>query len=136
MNSANAGAEALKKQILETEAQLQRLKDQLAQVEAGSLEQSVNGLSVSESPVTEDRKWPLSAEEYKRYGRQMIVHSIGIQGNSYLLLGWIMPNTPRSTPSQECFSSDYRSWRFGMSSSSLYSWSRTGNHWNHGWRYC
>lgn len=27
-------------------------------------------------------KWPLSSEEYKRYGRQMIVPNIGIQGNS------------------------------------------------------
>jgi adenylyltransferase/sulfurtransferase len=27
-------------------------------------------------------KWPLSSEEYKRYGRQMIIPNIGIQGNS------------------------------------------------------
>lgn len=92
MESANASAEALRKQILETEAQLQRLKDQLAQVEAESVVQAggVDETSISGSLVTEDRKWPLSAEDYKRYGRQMIVPSIGIQGMFYILLIWIM----------------------------------------------
>jgi hypothetical protein len=136
MDSANASAEVLKKQILETEAQLKRLKDQLAQVETGSIEHDVNGLRLSDSPVTQDRKWPLSAEEYKRYGRQMIVPSIGIRGIHYSLLGWLWSNMFRSTTSQECFSFDHRSWWFGMSSSSLYRWSRTWNHWNHGRRHC
>jgi len=40
--------------------------------------QSLNGLSLQEDPVT--KKWPLELEEYKRYGRQMIVPNIGIQG--------------------------------------------------------
>lgn len=95
MDLANASAEALRKQISETEAQLQILKDQLAQVEADVPADLVNGLSFSEEPdnVTREQKWPLSAEEYKRYGRQMIVPSVGIQGQlrlrkaSVLLIG-------------------------------------------------
>ncbi|KAG0651098.1 Sulfurtransferase uba4 [Hyphodiscus hymeniophilus] len=81
MESANASAEALRKQIVCTEAELARLKLQLAQVEAGASAQETDGLSIDEqsaSPVT--KKWPLLPEEYKRYGRQMIVPSIGIQG--------------------------------------------------------
>lgn len=83
MDWANASAEALRKQISETEAQLQRLKDQLAQVEADGPVDWVNGLSLSDEAdnVTgTPQKWPLSAEEYRRYGRQMIVPGVGIQG--------------------------------------------------------
>lgn len=74
MESANASAEALRKQISETENSLRELKEQLAQIEARENVPRVEDLQ------TNDQKWPLSAEEYKRYGRQMIVPSIGIQG--------------------------------------------------------
>lgn len=81
MESANAGAEALRKQIEVTEAELERLKAQLAQVEAT---QGLENLSIGSEPdlVTQEtqQKWPLSLEEYKRYGRQMIVPSVGIKG--------------------------------------------------------
>ncbi|RDL40041.1 uncharacterized protein BP5553_00020 [Venustampulla echinocandica] len=85
METANDSAEALRRQILETEDELKRLKDQLSKVEEKTaLEQ--------DGPVTQS-KWPLSAEEYQRYGRQMIVPNIGIQGQlrlksaSVLLVG-------------------------------------------------
>lgn len=82
MNSANVSAGALRELISETEAQLQRLKDQLAQVEAENPVDWVNGSTVSDEAgnVTSQEKWPLTAEEYKRYGRQLIVPSVGIQG--------------------------------------------------------
>jgi adenylyltransferase/sulfurtransferase len=83
MESANASAEALRKQIEATEAELARLKAQLSQVEAGAVSQRIDGLSIGEenaSLVTQQKQWPLLPEEYKRYGRQMIVPSIGIQG--------------------------------------------------------
>jgi multidrug resistance efflux pump len=82
MDVANASAEALRRQISETEAQLQRLKAQLAQVEADGPVHWGNGLSFSDEAdnVIAEQKWPLSAEEYRRYGRQMIVPSLGIQG--------------------------------------------------------
>jgi hypothetical protein len=87
MESANASAEALRKQIEVTEAELARLKAQLAQVEATK---DLEKLSIEKEPdlVTQDgeRRWPLLLEEYKRYGRQMIVPSVGIQGISSLSL--------------------------------------------------
>jgi len=86
MDSANASAAALRIQISETEAQLKKLKAQLAQVEASNLSIPLNDISLNgstEDPVTLSQgRWPLSKEEYRRYGRQMIVPSIGIQGLS------------------------------------------------------
>ena len=80
MELANASAEAFRKQIQQIEGQLARLKAQLAEVEAATVTQKTIELSQKErtDPVT--LKWPLLPEEYKRYGRQMIVPSIGIQG--------------------------------------------------------
>ena len=84
MDSANASAEALRKQIQATETKLFSLKAQLAQVEAVPVPtQKIENLSVVDGGlVTQngERKWPLLPEEYKRYGRQMIVPSVGIQG--------------------------------------------------------
>lgn len=82
MEAANASAQALREQILATEAQLHKLKNELAQVEASAGARGFSNSSLSESPVTQQngKRWPLSEEEYKRYGRQMIVPSIGIQG--------------------------------------------------------
>lgn len=80
MDAATLSADALRKQIAATEEDLRRLKEQLASVEAQTVEKSLDGLALREpSPVTKG-KWPLSAEEYRRYGRQMIVPDIGIQG--------------------------------------------------------
>ncbi|KAG9243129.1 molybdenum cofactor synthesis protein-like protein [Calycina marina] len=74
MESANASAEGLRKQISETEESLRKLKAQLHQFEFQEKSDSAKTVSLDE------HKWPLSAEEYKRYGRQMIVPSVGIQG--------------------------------------------------------
>lgn len=74
METANNSAEALRHQILATEEELKRLKDQLSKIEAKTDLENYD-------PVTQS-KWPLSAEEYQRYGRQMIVPNIGIQGKS------------------------------------------------------
>jgi adenylyltransferase/sulfurtransferase len=80
MDAATQSAEALKKQIATTEEQLKRLKEQLVAVEAqSSIGKAVDGLELGAGPVTTG-KWPLELEEYKRYGRQMIVSNIGIQG--------------------------------------------------------
>lgn len=75
MEAASTGAQDLRKQISALEAQLQKLKGDLAQVEASDTVHCG-------SPVTRltGKTWPLSQEEYKRYGRQMIVPSFGIQG--------------------------------------------------------
>lgn len=77
MNTENSNIESLRQKILETEKQLETLAAQLAQAKQDS---------VRHKPDAENggRKWPLSAEEYNRYGRQMIVPSIGIGGESCL----------------------------------------------------
>lgn len=102
MESANASAEALKRQIEATEAELSKLRAQLAQVEAGCATQSTSNLSINAPPgfVAQDaeKKWPLLPEEYKRYGRQMIVPSIGIKGILSL-----------------CFYVYYLAWHLGLS---------------------
>jgi len=90
MDSATQSADSLRKQIAATEEELKRLKAQLASVEAydstNGVQKSLQGLEIGDAgPVTQG-KWPLSAEEYKRYGRQMIVPSIGIQGISFSIL--------------------------------------------------
>lgn len=81
MEGSNISAEALKQQIAATEKELRSLKDQLARVEAQAHDATKSAVEEPEkrSPVTQ-RKWPLSQEEYKRYGRQMIVPNVGIQG--------------------------------------------------------
>jgi adenylyltransferase/sulfurtransferase len=76
---------SLRAQITATEEQLAGLKRDLANAEAQS-----------ESPAENDgeRRWPLLQEEYKRYGRQMIVSQIGLQGEiqsvSGLEYSWII----------------------------------------------
>ncbi|PSS27657.1 hypothetical protein M430DRAFT_93215 [Amorphotheca resinae ATCC 22711] len=88
MESASASAQALREQIAATEARLQKLKDELAQVEASDAARYLNGLSLNGGPVTPQNgsaKWPLLNEEYQRYGRQMIVPSIGIQAGQLRL---------------------------------------------------
>jgi adenylyltransferase/sulfurtransferase len=82
MEAANASAQALRNQILATETELQKLKQELAQVEASAAFPGLQDLSVSDGPGTQQNgnQWPLSEEEYKRYGRQMILPGIGIQG--------------------------------------------------------
>jgi adenylyltransferase/sulfurtransferase len=86
MDAATQSAEALKKQIATTEEQLKRLNEQLVAVEAQrSIEKAVDRLELGAGPVTTG-KWPLELPEYKRYGRQMIVPNIGIQGGLFILL--------------------------------------------------
>jgi adenylyltransferase/sulfurtransferase len=82
MDQAHASAAALRLQIAATEIELIKLKAQLAQVEAT---EHLEKLSIEDSGLVtkhEEREWPLLAEEYRRYGRQMIVPSVGIQGIS------------------------------------------------------
>lgn len=75
MSSAIVAAHALRKQIAETEEQLKSLRAQLYDLETpDTTERSTSHDQPSES------KWPLSQDEYKRYGRQMIVPNFGIQG--------------------------------------------------------
>ena len=129
MDAAKQTAEQLRQQITATEEQLQKLKEQLASVvaqnEAPGIETPLNDLSV-QHPVTPG-KWPLSSEEYKRYGRQMIVPNIGIQGKSHLQALLSILTLCRATSSQSSFRPHSRSRRSRMSSSSIPSRSRSRN---------
>lgn len=74
MESSNNKVQALKDQIVVTEKELSRLKEQLASIEENQS---------SGKDETKASKWPLNPEEYLRYGRQMIVPSIGVGGRSH-----------------------------------------------------
>ncbi|KAI9644025.1 Urmylation protein [Ciborinia camelliae] len=93
MDSAEEKANALRRQIADTETELASLKLQLLSIEEKN-DDTKNLTSEKDGRVTQgDSKWPMSLEEYKRYGRQMIVPNIGIEGQlrlksaSILLVG-------------------------------------------------
>jgi adenylyltransferase and sulfurtransferase len=87
MNAARISAEALRTQITTAEKQLNELKDQLAGLEAPDKAENQPPQPREDGQPRdlgsgESTMWPLTQEEYNRYGRQMIVPSIGIQGLS------------------------------------------------------
>ncbi|CAG7919589.1 unnamed protein product [Penicillium olsonii] len=67
MGSLEETCASLRAHISATEEQLAGLKRDLANAEAQTASQ-------------ENARWPLLQEEYKRYGRQMIVSQVGLQG--------------------------------------------------------
>lgn len=79
---------SIRAQIAETEAKLARLKLDLANVEqaaaASTTQDAVSGMQGKNKS-----NWPLLDEEYKRYGRQMIVKNVGLQGL------FLLPDLPK-----------------------------------------
>ena len=81
MESTSHHAKTLKIQIADAEEKLQALKEQLAEIEAeGKAAQPHGHVQARTSAEGDAKAWPLTQEEYSRYGRQMIVSSIGIKG--------------------------------------------------------
>lgn len=80
MEQLNADAQELREQVARAEAKLKALKEQLANVENGSSPRRAGG----NGPVTQapDKpwKWPLKADEYERYGRQLVLPGVGVEG--------------------------------------------------------
>lgn len=88
---------SLQARIAATEVQLADLKQELARAqEAVANAQTQKG---DHTPAQESQgrsSWPLGPEEYKRYGRQMIVSQVGLPGESrcakrkigYVAAGW------------------------------------------------
>ncbi|KAI9812994.1 MAG: Urmylation protein [Thelocarpon impressellum] len=77
MEDLDLKVQSLKDQVSTVEAQLSQLRADLAHAEsrlAGSSNED------SARPDPESRNWPMSPDEYLRYGRQMILPSIGVQG--------------------------------------------------------
>ena len=78
---------ALQLQIEGLEVKLKALKGQLAET---GVDQPVNPSATHaenppEQPTTsqeeDDWSWPLDADEYRRYGRQMVMPEIGLEGS-------------------------------------------------------
>lgn len=83
MEDLESRCASLRAQIAATETQLAALKRELEKAKkAAALAAARNGDSASKAADESGRtrKWPLLKEEYKRYGRQMIVPQIGLQG--------------------------------------------------------
>lgn len=73
---------SLRTEVAATEAQLARLKRELHDAEEAALKSRAQDASDAntEAKTRAKGKWPLSREEYRRYGRQMIVPQLGLQG--------------------------------------------------------
>lgn len=73
---------SLRTEVAATEAQLARLKRELHDAEEAALKSRTQDASDAgtEAKTRVKGKWPLSGEEYRRYGRQMIVPQLGLQG--------------------------------------------------------
>lgn len=74
---------SLRAQISATEAHLAGLKRDLADAE--KVAQSTRPASQPEDARNGNSRWPLLKEEYKRYGRQMIVSQLGLEGECLYL---------------------------------------------------
>ncbi|OAX83792.1 hypothetical protein ACJ72_01848 [Emergomyces africanus] len=83
--------ELLQQQIATTEAQLSHLKAELErteqQIAAESRTTSSRPEQVNEekTPPEPKRKYPLEQDEYRRYGRQMIVEQIGLEAQGEMI---------------------------------------------------
>ncbi|KAL1852273.1 Urmylation protein [Paecilomyces lecythidis] len=81
MEDLESTCASLRLQITETETRLAALKRQLDSAEKTLAQQGTNeNPSARPEEQQSSRRWPLFAEEYRRYGRQMIVPQIGLQG--------------------------------------------------------
>ena len=85
MGSLDETCASLRAQITATELQLAGLKRELANAEqAAQSETATTAETQPQAQNGEGRRWPLLQEEYKRYGRQMIVSQVGLKGRSPL----------------------------------------------------
>lgn len=97
MNHTPEAVHALRLQIQGLEDELISVKRQLADAEAVELSQASQPIGPSTATPTDadmsaaqptpgkneanDWRWPLDADEYRRYGRQMIMPEIGLEGS-------------------------------------------------------
>lgn len=82
MGATQEKCTSLRAQIAATEAQLAGLKHELANAEraAAADSESADAAQRTKEPGQDTRRWPLLQEEYRRYGRQMIVPQVGLEG--------------------------------------------------------
>ncbi|KAJ5910779.1 uncharacterized protein N7473_000082 [Penicillium subrubescens] len=82
MSDLDERCASLRAQITATEAQLTGLKRELASAQEAAAAKS-NSAELSDNQQVQSKsasRWPLLQEEYKRYGRQMIVSQVGLEG--------------------------------------------------------
>ena len=140
---------SLRAQIAATEAQLAGLKRELESAEQAAIkaraQDAPNLTATTSTQGSETRRWPLLDEEYRRYGRQMIVPQVGLQGE------WISSSSQRkslevqllttilqyyrSTETSICKGFDCRSGRLGMSGCAVSRRSWGGHTGTRGWGY-
>lgn len=111
MEPAGKSAEQLRRRIAEAEDELNALREQLAQLEAAEDKDEAKEVAENSHPVPERQsperrktgapvkpaeqaevtawKWPLSEGEYERYGRQLILPQVGINGMLPLILPFL-----------------------------------------------
>lgn len=81
--------------------------------------------------------WELTSEEYKRYGRQLIMPEVGLRGGpsslKYNLHLSLTPIVARTATTEGCLGPDRRSRRSRMSSCHIPRWCWGGKDWPHGW---
>ena len=89
MGSLEETCASLRAQISATEEQLAGLRRDLANAEQAQSESATTTTAGNEHNDRngQARRWPLLQEEYKRYGRQMIVSQVGLKGERRLLDG-------------------------------------------------
>ncbi|KAJ6019609.1 hypothetical protein N7522_001676 [Penicillium canescens] len=82
MGSLEETCASLRAQITATEEQLAGLRRDLANAEQAQSESATTTTAGNEHNDRngQARRWPLLQEEYKRYGRQMIVSQVGLKG--------------------------------------------------------
>lgn len=82
MDSLERTCASLRVQIATTETQLAGLRRELESAEKAALEIKKQETTERENSGNGSgtRDWPLLNEEYRRYGRQMIVPQLGLQG--------------------------------------------------------
>jgi adenylyltransferase/sulfurtransferase len=79
MAGSSSHVEALVAKVQQQEIELKKLKTELANARIDSRNSTEHVKGPTKDEVNTHR-WPLQAEEYRRYGRQMILPEIGLQG--------------------------------------------------------
>lgn len=74
------GIEGLRRKIQATEDELDRLREELRQAEASAKDNGNTQKSNGQPADIPAWKWPLPAEDYERYARQLIISQVGAPG--------------------------------------------------------
>lgn len=80
MGSLEDTCVSLRAQITATETQLAALKRDLEKAERAATQPADAAANSTDAPNGTKARWPLLQEEYKRYGRQLIMPQVGLQG--------------------------------------------------------